>query len=167
MQPLTSEKIFTSLFAAFAIYIVWQSLQYGVFSESITGAGFFPAMAGLLILISTCVSLFIKSKQTEVAGGVISDNDDVLRASERLEVLRVVVLVAITVIFVIATPYLGMIALTPFYIMSCFLTLTPDRSAKGVIIGLASAIGFTLVAWAVFDKGLGVPLPIGLLWELI
>ncbi|WP_165867689.1 tripartite tricarboxylate transporter TctB family protein [Mesorhizobium sp. DCY119] len=161
MRVLTAEKLFTSLFAAFAVFLLWRSYDYGILSSTITGPGFFPAIAGALILVSTGTSLFSKVKGGE---SKILDEDGAGNADgpgTRVEVFRVAVLIGFTALFIILAPYVGMIALTPFYVFACFLALAPDFRLARLGVGAGTAITFTLLAWAIFDKALGVPMPRG------
>lgn len=156
---LAAEKLFTSLFAAFAAFVIWQSYSYGIVSSTITGPGFFPAIAGLIMLLSAGASLVSKrpaahSVSGEEANGALSGG--------RIEVLRVALLVGFTALFIILSPFIGMIALTPFYVFACFLALTPDFRPLRLMLGAVTAVLFTILAWAIFDKSLGVPMPRGL-----
>lgn len=162
MRALTAEKLFTSLFAAFAVFVVWQSWRYGIFSSTITGPGFFPAIAGGLMLLSAGASLFGKKKAAESKTVAEEEAEGADAPGIRIEILRVALLVGLTALFILAAPVVGMVALTPFYVFACFLSLTPDFRPTRLAIGAATAIAFTLLAWAIFDRALGVPMPRGL-----
>ena len=161
MQLFTMEKLFTSLFAAFAAFVIWQSYSYGIFSSTITGPGFFPAIAGAIMLASAGVSL-VSKKKTKAAAVAEPSSSDAAASGNRVELFRVGLLVGLTALFIVAAPYLGMIVLTPFYVFACFLSLTPDFRLARLGIGVLTALVFTLLAWAIFDKALGVPMPHGL-----
>lgn len=161
MRTPTAEKLFTSLFAVFAVFVVWQSWRYEIFSSTITGSGFFPAIAGALMLVSTGASLF-SQKKTAKSGHDTEGAGNATEPEIRVEMLRVVLLVGLTALFIVAAPIVGMVALTPFYVFACFLSLTPDFRPVRLAIGVATAITFTVLAWAIFDRALGVPMPRGL-----
>lgn len=162
MRVFTAEKFFTSLFAAFAVFVIWQSYRYGIFSSTITGPGFFPAIAGAIMLVSVGTSLFSKKRTSE---GKASDDPEAgtpVEPASRVELFRAGLLVGFTALFIVFAPYVGMIALTPFYVFACFLALVPDFRPARLGIGVFTAIFFTVLAWAVFDWALGVPMPRGL-----
>lgn len=161
MQVFTAEKLFTSLFVAFAAFVVWQSHSFGIFSSTITGPGFFPAIAGAIMLASAGISLV--SKKRAGKGDAVDDpqSGDAAESGNRVELFRVTLLVCLTALFIVLAPYVGMIALTPFYVFACFLVLTPDFQPTRLGIGVLTAIFFTLLAWAIFDRALGVPMPRG------
>jgi hypothetical protein len=159
MRMHTAEKLFTSLFAAFAVFLLWRSYKYGIFSSTITGPGFFPAIAGVLMLVSTGASLFSKVKGGENKD---HDSDSADEPGIHVEVFRVAVLIGVTALFIVLAPYVGMIALTPFYVFACFLALAPDFRPARLAVGAGTAITFTLLAWSIFDQALGIPMPRGL-----
>lgn len=161
MQVSTMEKLFTSLFAAFAAFVIWQSYGYGLFSSTITGPGFFPAIAGAIMLASAGVSL-VSKKKTKAAAVTEPPSDDAAGPGTRVELFRVGLLVGLTALFIVAAPYVGMIVLTPFYVFACFLSLTPEFRLARLGVGVLTALFFTLLAWAVFDKALGIPMPRGI-----
>lgn len=157
---LAAEKLFTSLFAAFAVFIIWQSYSYGIVSSTITGPGFFPAIAGGIMLLSACASL---RKKTPIVRKASDCEPDAGSSGIGLEVFRVALLVGLTGLFIALSPLVGMIALTPFYVFGCFLALTPDFKPFRLVLGAVTAVLFTTVAWAIFDRSLGIPMPAGLL----
>lgn len=162
MRVFTAEKFFTSLFAAFAVFVIWQSYRYGIFSSTITGPGFFPAIAGAIMLVSVGTSLVSRARTGEGRASDDPHADSPVERGSRVELFRAAPLVGFTALFIVLAPYLGMVALTPFYVFACFLALTPDFRPARLGIGVLTAIFFTLLAWAVFDRALGVPMPRGL-----
>jgi hypothetical protein len=155
------ERLFTTAMCIFAVFIIWQSYDYGILSSTITGPGFFPAIAGVLILLSAGTSLVMRFRSTsnnakQEQQAALTDD-----APNWPELLRAALLVGLTALFIVLAPYVGMIALTPVYIFACFLVLASDYSPSRLLIGVLTAFLFTLAAWAIFDKGLGVPMPRG------
>lgn len=153
------ERLFTTAMCIFAIFIIWQSYDYGILSSTITGPGFFPGIAGILILVSAGTSLVARYRSS--SSNVKQEQQAALAddTPNWPELLRTALLVGLTALFIVLAPYVGMIALTPFYIFACFLVLAPDYTPSRLLIGMLTAILFTLSAWAIFDKGLGVPMP--------
>jgi hypothetical protein len=161
MRVFTAEKLFTALFVAFAGFVVWQSYRYGIFSSTITGPGFFPAIAGAIMLASAGTSLVSKARNGKGKASNDQHVGDAAESGNRVELFRVALLVGFTALFIVLAPYVGMIVLTPFYVFACFLALTPDFRPRRLGIGVLTAILFTLLAWIVFDRALGVPMPRG------
>ena len=158
---LIGEKLFTLLFAAFGGYVLWQSYIYGFLSSTITGPGFFPGIAGLIILTSAAVALYPKRRGVPAVAEEIDLSPPA--SGRKVEVIRVALIGLFTTIFILACPYTGMVALTPFYLFACFLVLTPDYSLKRLMYGGLTSALFTLIAYTIFVSALGVPVPRGMI----
>jgi hypothetical protein len=161
---LIGEKLFTLLFAAFGGYVLWQSYIYGFLSSTITGPGFFPGIAGLIILLSAGLTLYPKRKVAPEKPVAEKIDLGTAASGRKVEVVRVALIVLLTAIFILACPYTGMVALTPFYLFACFLVLTPDYSLKRLMYGGLTSALFTLVAYSIFVSALGVPVPRGMIF---
>jgi len=157
------ERLFTAAICLFAIFIIWQSYDYGILSSTITGPGFFPAIAGILMLVSAGTSLVMRSRASSINVKQEQQAAAADDAPKWVELLRAALLVGLTALFIVLAPHVGMIVLTPFYIFACFLVLAPDYTPSRLLMGVLTAVLFTLAAWAIFDKGLGVPMPRGIL----
>ena len=144
---------FAAAMFAFGLFILAQSVRYGIFGPTVTGAGFFPALSGLLMLGASAAIL--RGHLTGRRGG------------EEAIVLRplwpVLAIVGLTVLFLLVVERVGMLLLTPFYVGAVAAVIDPPRRPRAWLrVGLVAG-GFTLFAWALFRHGLNIPLPRGLL----
>lgn len=147
------DLVFSLMLGALGVYILFKALSYGVVSANITGSGFFPFLSGILILAGIGGTFLDRTKGKRIVEGTLS----------RAEFVPVAMITLATVVFLLLVTPVGMLVLTPFYIFAVAAAIKPPRNLRSLVAHLATAIGFTIVAWALFGLTLKVPLPAGLL----
>ncbi|HEX2552260.1 MAG TPA: tripartite tricarboxylate transporter TctB family protein [Microvirga sp.] len=147
-----SEVAFSLGLLVLGVWIVAQALAYGVFGPNITGAGFFPLIAGALLALSSAGTLVRQVRGRTESGRL-----------EAAETLRIGGVVALTALFLVLVERVGLVLLTPFYVAVVAYLIEWPTTLRGHATVWATAIGFAIVAYLVFDLGLNVPLPDGFL----
>lgn len=143
---------FAALLFGFGLFIVIRAVQYGIFGPAVTGTGFFPALSGALLVVSS----------GGVLGGFIRGSRTTSEVLELAPLAPVAAIVALTVVFLLVVESVGMLALTPVYVGAVAFVIERPRKTTGWLVLLSVALGFTLFAWLLFDYALRVPLPRGI-----
>jgi len=150
MRNQRLDAYFTTGLLVLGMWIIWQSVGYGVFGPDVTGAGFFPFLAGCLLTISAAGALLRQRREAA--------NSDTIAASEFVAVGGTIVA---TAIFLLCVGTLGMVFLTPLYVLAVsFFIEKPGTWRRLAVVG-AVAVGFSVFAYVLFDYFLRVPLPRG------
>jgi hypothetical protein len=150
MRNQRLDAYFTTGLLVLGMWIIWQSIGYGVIGPDITGAGFFPIMAGCLLTISAAGALLRQRREAR--------NADAITAPELFAVGGTI---AATAVFLLCIETFGMVFLTPLYVAAVSLFIEkPPTWRRGAIVA-AVAVGFSAFAYILFDYFLNVPLPHG------
>lgn len=151
MRLCRLEAGFAAVLLLLGLWIVQQALAYGVFGPNITGAGFFPFLAGCLLAASAGRLLIGHVRRGRGLEGTLDGR----------QVLPVAGVVVAAVTFLLVVEIVGMVLLTPFYVATVSYFIERPRTRRGHVIVWATAIGFTVAAYVLFDYLLNVPLPRG------
>jgi putative tricarboxylic transport membrane protein len=135
--------------AALGLYIVFQARQWEYLGPEGPGAGFFPLWYGLAIIGLSLLLIVSHFRRTSARGSAI-DWTRLGRAFSTWFALAVSVALFKPLGFVIS------FALLTYFIVAVMYR-RPLKTAA--LVAVASAAGFYLV----FDRALGVPLPVGIL----
>ena len=135
--------------AALGLYIVFQARQWEYLGPEGPGAGFFPLWYGIAML-ALSVLLIVSQLRRRYARGNAIDWTRLGRALSTWFALAVSVALFKPLGFVIS-----------FALLTYFIVAVMYRRplATAALVAIASAAGFYLV----FDRALGVPLPVGIL----
>jgi putative tricarboxylic transport membrane protein len=144
---------FGLLLLILGVWIVAQALSYGVLGSNVTGAGFFPFIAGCLLTISATGILATRKNEKRDADGSIPTS----------EWLPIGGIILVTVAFLLLAETVGMVLLTPFYVAAISYLIEFPKSFRGHVIVWVVGFGFALFGYLLFDYGLNVPIPHGFL----
>jgi hypothetical protein len=147
-----SEVAFSLGLLALGVWIIAQALAYGIFGPNITGAGFFPLIAGLVLAAGSGGTLVRHLRGQSEGEGLKTP-----------EVMRIGGVVALTAVFLVLAEPVGIVLLTPIYIASISYLIEQPKTLRGHLTVWIAAIGFAAAAYFLFDVGLQVPLPHGFL----
>ncbi|MBA3620697.1 MAG: tripartite tricarboxylate transporter TctB family protein [Euzebyales bacterium] len=145
---LLTMLIGSALYTAVAFDLPWTTTAGRI------GAGFFPRIIGLLLAVSSGWALF-----DELAGRSpdVQQAQEQASADEPTQVRDTLVVVALIVAFVPALYYLGaLIGMVLFTLVTLF-TFNRGRVLTNVAVG----VGFPVVLFLLFDRGLNATLPPG------
>jgi len=134
-------------------WIVAQAVSYGVLGDNITGAGFFPFISGGLLTISA-IGILVRQMREG------SDETEMVPFSELGPIGGII---AATAVFLLLAETVGMVLLTPFYVAAVAYLIEVPRTPRGHAIVWSVAVAFAVFAYLLFDYGLGVPIPHGIL----
>jgi len=154
MKIATLDRAFAFAMVPFSLYMIVQSMHYGVLGANVTGSGFFPFIAGLMILLSSATILAGSKARAELGEEAIG-----------LAQLKPLIGISIaTAIFVALADIVGMIPLTLVYIPAVAYCIEWPAGRKGHILIWSIAVVATALFYLLFDQALHIPLPWGA-WE--
>lgn len=154
MKIATLDRAFAFAMVPFSLYMIVQSMHYGVLGANVTGSGFFPFIAGLMILLSSATILAGSKARAELGEEAIG-----------LAQLKPLIGISIaTAIFVALADIVGMIPLTLVYIPAVAYCIEWPAGRKGHILIWSVAAVATTLFYLLFDQALHIPLPWGA-WE--
>lgn len=161
-------RLFFTVAAAIGLFLIaapWV-MGYPLYSrQGALGPGFATLAAGAALFIGSALVLVRPHLPgDEVPGECDSDGPTSLVGRARNVVLNKAFQVFVGVITaVLATPYIGM--LEAFAVLALFLLLVIER--EKLVTGLVTTVVATLVMYLVFVDGLGIPLPSGVLAQVM
>ena len=154
MKISTLDRTFAMAMVPLSLYMIVQSMHYGVLGANVTGSGFFPFIAGLIILVSSA-SILASSK----ARAELGEETIVLTQLKPL-----IGISAATVVFVALADTVGMIPLTLVYIPAVAYCIERPAGRRGHILIWSVAAVATALFYLLFDQALHIPMPWGI-WE--
>jgi uncharacterized RDD family membrane protein YckC len=154
MKISTLDRAFAFTMVPFSLYMIVQSMHYGVFGANVTGSGFFPFISGVMILLSSAAILAngkARAKFGEEAVGLG-------------QLKPLIGISAATAIFVALADAVGMIPLTLVYIPAVAYCIEWPARRTGHILIWSVAVVATTLFYLLFDQALHIPMPWGI-WE--
>lgn len=154
MKISTLDRAFAFAMVPFSLYMIAQSVHYGVLGANVTGSGFFPFISGLIILLSTAAILSDSKARAELS-------DETIGFSQLKPLIGITVA---TTLFVALADAVGMVPLTLLYIPAVAYCIERPASRRGHILIWSVAAVATALFYLLFDQALHIPLPWGI-WE--
>lgn len=141
-------------FLAFSFWIIALAFGYGIVGTNITGSGFFPLIAGSVILICSIGVLFDRTARREL-------DEDHLSLAQLKPVAGITLA---TAALIAALPWGGLVPLTVLYVPAVSYCVERPTGWRGhVFIWCLGGIA-ALICFYLFDVALEIPLPWGI-WE--
>ena len=147
----TVDRLFAAGLLALGVYIVWTALAYGYMRDAVPGPGFFPFWIGLGLVALSAVNLLRSLLGTEVLASRF----------DAVSLYKTLALTGIVLAFILAAPWIGMIAASGLLIPALALAIRPRWTRRFGATILAVAVGFPVCAYFLFAVYLRVPLLIG------
>ncbi len=146
---LNSESIFTGVVALLSLVYLALALQMEVGTITAPGPGFMPVILGAAGFIAAAI-LFVQS--------VLKSADKAKKSIPKEGLIRFVGYLVTIVLFIPCFQFFG----TIIAVFSLVLSLTKFSGSKGWKFPLILAAACSVLAYAVFNIALGVPLPRGI-----
>lgn len=153
MKVASLDRWFSAFLVLVGLHVVVSSVQLGLYRNSVPGPGFFPMVAGLLIL-SLSAMLFLRSFVKRAA----------LEEWISPKVIGIILLMtAAIVIFVFVAPLLGLgIAAFLLMIVIGLLTQEPHRRGRAFYLRLVLvSLGTAVLCHVLFGTVIRTPLILG------
>jgi hypothetical protein len=155
LRVLRSKNVLAGLmFIAIAAFGLWASRNYPIGTALRMGTGYVPRLLCWVLMGLGTVVLLQGLKQI---GPLEPTNGPAADGSRALAQLRPVVIVTLSLVaFALALETLGLV-------LSILLLVIIARFATrelGILETLAAAVGLSLLTWAIFVAGLGLPIPV-------
>ncbi len=143
---------FVALFLIlFGLYLVWTGIGYGYMQGTTPGAGFFPAVFGVVLAVLSLINL-VRS----LIGAEVIKADVTVR-----EVAKTVGIIVAIAIFIVLIPLLGMTMAAMLLMLAVGLILRPRPEPRHLVrLGLVSVL-LPIACLALFERVLDVPVPTG------
>jgi hypothetical protein len=146
------DKLVALLLILFGIYLVWTGFGFGFMQGTTPGAGYFPVIAGSLLIVLSALNL-IRS---------LAALDHLKPGMSRPDAIKFVAISAAMVTFVVITPILGMTIATMLLMLAIGLIIRPTLDRPFLIrLGLTSVLT-PIACLIVFGTLLRVPVPRGI-----
>jgi multisubunit Na+/H+ antiporter MnhB subunit len=146
------DQVVALFLAVFGAYLIWSGQQLGFMQGTTPGAGYFPALAGGLLVVLSIVNL-IRS---------LMGREDVRSRMSRMDVIKFTAITVAMLVFVAIVPALGLTVATMILLVVIGLIIQPSREPRFLIrLGLTSVIA-SLACLFIFGNLLRVPLPSGI-----
>lgn len=149
MQTRQIDLVVSALLVLFGAYIIVTSIGFGVTTPWGPGAGLFPLIAGLLIFFASLLSLFNGWRKYRDMG-VISIS----------EILPILMIVAITFVFIFFADIIGVYVLLPALFMLTSLCISRIRTPVGWVWLTVGSLAFTFGAYLVFSVAFNMQIPV-------
>ena len=158
------DMVFGILLVFFSIYIIFSSLHMKFLKSFIDGAGFFPLIIGVVLVLLGAVLTFIGIK----AGGVAELKEVLstrfLKAFIKDDgTLRVLILVAMMAVYIfLLLELIGFLYATPIYLFVTFMYLKACKKLgpiPGWMMAAIISVATSMIVYHAFRLGLGVTLP--------
>lgn len=151
MKISTLDRAFAFAMVPFSLYMIVQSMHYGVLGANVTGSGFFPFISGLIILLSSAAILANGKARAELGEETIG----------LTQLKPLIGISAATAIFVALADAIGMIPLTLVYIPAVAYCIERPTGRRGHILIWSVAAVATALFYLLFDRALHIPMPWG------
>lgn len=147
----TLDKAVAGLLILFGAWLIWTGIGYGIMQGTTPGAGLFPLIMGIAIVVLSTINLFrAVSGRERLSGGM-----------PRREIVKSAAVVVILVVTLLLIPVLGMTLASMAAMVVIGLVLRTDPSRAFLVRLAAVSLLTPLVCWWLFDGLLGVPVPVG------
>lgn len=155
MQLVKLDIVASVTAALFGAYVVTEAILYGVTSDTGPGAGTFPLVAGILILLFALINLIRTLKEP------LADNLQLAGRMGLPEVARVAGTIVLIAIYIACFDTLGAFLTLPFLFVGVSLMIHWRVDPKWLVSLVAIAVLFTIGCYFVFDTFLQLLLPDG------
>lgn len=141
-------------FLVFSVWMIALALGYGIGGINVTGSGFFPLIAGTIILICSIGVLFDRTTRRAF-------EDDRLSLSQLAPVAGITLA---TAALIASLPWGGLVPLTMLYVPAVSYCVERPTSLRGHVAIWCLGVIAALASYYLFDVVLEIPLPWGT-WE--
>jgi len=136
----------------FGAYLVWTGWNFGFMQGTTPGAGYFPALAGIILIVLSTANL--------VRG--LTGREPLKARMSRADVVKFLAITAAMLVFIVITPVLGMTIATMLLMAAIGLIIRPSLEPGFLArLGLTSVL-VSLACLFIFGTLLRVPVPHGI-----
>jgi putative tricarboxylic transport membrane protein len=146
------DQIVALLLVVFGAYLIWSGQQLGFMHGTTPGAGYFPALAGGLLVVLSIVNL-LRS---------LLGREDLRSRMSRMDVVKFAAVTAAMLAFVVIVPLLGITVATMLLMAVIGLIINPSRERGFLIRLVLTSVLAPLACHLIFGTLLRVPLPSGI-----
>lgn len=140
------------LLIVFGTYLIWSGDQLGFMQGTTPGAGYFPALAGGLLVILSIVNL-LRS---------LMGREDVRSRMSRIDIVKFATITAAMLVFVVIAPFLGITIATMLLMAAIGLIIQPSLQPRFLVRLALTSVLAPLACLFIFGHLLRVPLPSGI-----
>lgn len=146
------DQIVALLLTVFGAYLIWSGQRLGFMHDTTPGAGYFPALAGAVLVVLSIVNL-VRS---------LMGREDVRSRMSRMDVVKFATITVAMLAFVAIVPVLGITVATMLLMAVIGLIINPSLD-KGFLLRLTlTSVLAPVVCMLIFGNLLRVPLPRGI-----
>jgi putative tricarboxylic transport membrane protein len=146
------DQIVALLLVVFGAYLIWSGQQLGFMHGTTPGAGYFPALAGVLLVALSIVNL-LRS---------LMGREDLRSRMSRMDVIKFAAITVVMLAFVLLVPPLGITVATMLLMAAIGLIIQPTLERSFLIRLTLTSILAPLACLLIFGTLLRVPLPRGI-----
>lgn len=146
------DQIVALLLIVFGAYLIWSGQHLGFMHDTTPGPGYFPALAGGVLVVLSIVNL-IRS---------LMGREDVKSRMSRMDVAKFAAITAVMLIFVLVTPVLGITVATMVLMLAIGLIIQPTFERRFLIRLVLTSVLAPVACLLIFGHLLRVPLPSGI-----
>jgi hypothetical protein len=147
------DRIVAACLLVFGLYVVWNALDYGYMRGTTPGPGFFPFWVGLGIAGLSVVNLVRSRRGAEILQSQF----------DRAGMYKALAIVFIVVLFIVLTPWLGMLVASGLLVPAISFAIRPRWTPRFAVTIVAIGLGFPILCHLLFSVYLQVPLVRGVL----
>ena len=147
------DRLFAGALTLLGVFVVWKSLEYGYMRDATPGAGFFPLWIGLGLTVLSLINLVRSVRGTERLSAIF----------DRAGVYGPLAIVVAIAVFILLSPWIGMLLASALLIPAIALAMQPRWTARFAVTILAIAVAFPVLCYFLFAVYLNVPLQTGVL----
>jgi len=137
------------------VILILIPFQINNIGDLLVGPRFFPYLLTISMIVFCIVSIF-----TDIRKEKRKEDKDKIDSMSPVAILRILITISSIVAWLLLVPILGYLITTTLFMMVIMLILKRRNILQVIII---SAL-FTLLSYYVFQQGLNVPLPRGILF---
>ena len=145
------DQIAAACMIALGVAIVWSGFGYGYMSGTTPGAGFFPVLVGIALIVLSTLNL-VRS----LAGREILD-----AGLDFPTVLKIAAVVLAMAAMIVATPFIGLLLSVAFFMVATGLIIRPSTDVRFLATLCICAIVVPAFITYAFGTWLNVPIPVG------
>lgn len=146
------DQIVALLLIVFGTYLIWSGQHLGFMQDTTPGTGYFPALAGGLLVILSIVNL-LRS---------LMGREDLRSRMSRMDVIKFAVITIAMLAFVAITPVLGITVATMLLMAAIGLIINPSLEKRFLIRLVLTSILAPIACLLIFGNLLRIPVPSGI-----
>lgn len=131
--------------------LIWSGFGYGFMQGTTPGAGFFPVLMGIVLLVLSLINF----------GRSVIGVERLKADMTRPQVLKFVAIVVAMLVFVLLTPWIGMTIAAMLLMLAIAFIIRPSLERGYLIRLVLTALITPIVCKLVFGQLLHVPIPAG------